>query len=153
MTDKQISIRRIGQEEAAKLREINTLFGQVFGQPEIYADNPPEDAWLTDLLADAGFVCLVAETTNGDVIASLCGYILKKFEQQRTELFIYDLAVAEAWRRQGVATALIEQLKPIARAAKAWVIFVTADQGDAPATSLYRKLGEEEFTLHYDIQP
>ena len=50
-----------------------------------------------------------------------------------------------------VATALIESLKPIARSAGAWVIFVQADREDEPAVALYRGLGLEEQPLHFDI--
>lgn len=52
---------------------------------------------------------------DGDaVIGGLVAYVLDEFEQARTEIYIYDLAVAEAHRRQGVATALIDALRPIA---------------------------------------
>ena len=53
----------------------------------------------------------------------------------------------------GVATALIEALKPIARHKGAWMIFVQADPRDAPAVALYDKLGEREEVLHFDINP
>ena len=74
-----------------------------------------------------------------------------KFEQERSEIYIYDLAVAAAYRRQGIATALILELKKIAAARGAYVIFVQADIGDAPAIALYRKLGTPENVLHFDI--
>jgi len=41
----------------------------------------------------------------------LAAYELRKFEQERSEVYIYDLAVASAHRREGIATALIERLK------------------------------------------
>ena len=53
----------------------------------------------------------------------------------------------------GVATALIEAMKPIARDKGAWVIFVQADPPDAPAVALYDKLGTREEVLHFDISP
>ena len=59
----------------------------------------------------------------------------------------------EEHRRRGVATALIEALKPIAREKGAWVIFVQADPPDAPAVALYDKLGTREEVLHFDISP
>lgn len=148
-----LSIRRLTQGDITQMKALNDLFGRVFEQPDIYSENPPNRAWLFDLLSDPNFVCLVAEAKNGQIAGGVCAYILKKFEQQRSELFVYDLGVDEAWRRQGVATALIQHLKPVAQAVGAWVIVITADDGDTPATSLYRKLGVEERTLHYDIQP
>jgi len=66
---------------------------------------------------------------------------------------IYDLAVAEEHRRKGIATALIQELKKVAAARGAYVIFVQADAGveDEPAIALYTKLGAREDVLHFDI--
>ena len=72
-------------------------------------------------------------------------------EQARSEIYIYDLAVAEEYRRRGVATALIGALQRIASLRGAWVIFVQADLGDDPAVALYTKLGSREEVLHFDI--
>ncbi|MEX2407612.1 MAG: GNAT family N-acetyltransferase, partial [Rhodovibrionaceae bacterium] len=69
-----------------------------------------------------------------------------------SEIYIYDLAVAEAHRRRGVATALIGKLKEIAAERDAYVIYVQADLGDAPAIALYSKLGLREDVLHFDIE-
>ena len=87
------------------------------------------------------------------VVGGLVAYELEKFEQPRSEIYIYDLAVDESWRRQGVATALIEDLRRIARERGAWVIFVQGDYGDDPALALYDKLGTREEVLHFDIAP
>ena len=80
------------------------------------------------------------------------GVELVKFEQERSEIYIYDLAVDANYRRQSVATALIAKLQSIAATRGAYVIFVQADQGDEPATSLYEKLGTREEVLHFDIE-
>ena len=88
---------------------------------------------------------------NGTVVGALAGYELVKYEQERSEFYIYDLAVAEPFRRRGIARMLIEALKPIARSAGAWVIFVQADREDEPAVALYRSMGIEEAPLHFDI--
>ncbi len=82
----------------------------------------------------------------------MTAYELQKFEQERSEIYIYDLAVAESHRRRGVATALIGALKRIAAERGAYVIFVQADLGDEPAIALYTKLGVREDVLHFDIE-
>jgi aminoglycoside 3-N-acetyltransferase I len=66
-------------------------------------------------------------------------------------VYIYDLAVAEAHRRQGIATALIRELQAVAARIGAWVIYVQADHGDDPAIALYTRLGTREDVLHFDI--
>ncbi|QDX27633.1 AAC(3)-I family aminoglycoside N-acetyltransferase [Sphingomonas suaedae] len=129
---------------------MNALFGTEFDDPETYLGAPPDAAHVAALLANPGFVALVAREGNA-VVGALVAYILPKFEQARSEVYIYDLAVAAAHRRKGIATALIEALKPIARAAGAWVIYVQADYADPPAIALYTKLGVREEVLHFDI--
>ena len=65
---------------------------------------------------------------HGDeVVGGLAAYELRKFERERREIFIYDLAVAQEHRRRGVATGAINELKRIARQRGAYVIFVQAD--------------------------
>ncbi len=88
---------------------------------------------------------------NGEVVGGIAAYELKKFEQKRSEFYIYDLAVSAAHRREGIATALIQELKKLAGARAAYVIFVQADTDDAPAIALYSKLGIREDVLHFDI--
>ncbi len=98
------------------------------------------------------FIAVVARVKNR-VVGGLTAYELQKFEQTRSEIYIYDLAVKEAFRRKRIATALIDSLKPIAKERNAWVIFVQADQGDEPAIQLYSQLGTREDVLHFDIAP
>ncbi|MBE9077195.1 GNAT family N-acetyltransferase [Romeria aff. gracilis LEGE 07310] len=80
-------------------------------------------------------------------------YELMKFEQERSEIYIYDLAVALEHRCEGIATALIEKLTEIAAKRGAYVIFVQANTGieDRPAIALCAKLGKREDVLHFDI--
>lgn len=127
----------------------NRLFSDVFGE-EGYHGPAPSDRHLADLLTDGKFIALVAER-EGQMIGALAGYELVKFEAERSEIYIYDLAVREEFRRRGVATALIDALKPIAREKGAWIIFVQADPPDAPAVALYQKLGTREDVFHFDI--
>src|SRR3546814_11981030 len=78
------------------------------------------------------------------MVCRIAAYVLPKFEQERSEIYIYDLAVAQAHRRQGIATAMIDELRRIASQRGAWVIYVQADLGDEPAIALYTKLGMRE---------
>lgn len=134
---------------------MNAVFAQGFDDPESYADTLPGDDWAADWLANPNHIALLAEA-DGVPVGALAGYVLPKFEQARSEIYIYDLAVLEAARRQGVATGLIEALRAHAREIGAWTIFVQADiiPEDEPARALYRKLASEEITaLHFDIAP
>ena len=134
---------------------MNAVFAEGFEDPEHYAAAPPDDAWAASWLANPDHIALLAKA-DGAPVGALAGYVLPKFEQARSEVYIYDLAVLEAARRQGVASGLIDHLRTIARAIGAWTIFVQADiiPEDEPARALYRKLACEEITaLHFDIIP
>ncbi len=129
------------------------LFGRAFEQEDVYSSNQPSDDYLISLLNRDTFVPLATIDQQGNVIGALAAYELIKFEQQRSEFYIYDLAVDEKHRRQGIATELINTLKVLAQERGAWVIFVQADYEDEPAVKLYEKLGIKEEVIHFDIDP
>lgn len=129
-----------------------SMFGRAFAEPATYVAHQPEDPYLRNLLASNTFIAIVA-VAGGKVIGGIAAYVLEKFEQARSELYIYDLAVDEHHRRRGVATAMITALQNLAAARGIYVIFVQADQGDEPAIALYTKLGVREDVLHFDIAP
>ena len=143
--------KRLGQGDLRAYRQLMTLFGEAFDEQDTYGSKPPSDDYVAELLRDSGFVALAAEDSKEQVVGGLCAYRLRKFEQERSEYYVYDLAVAAEWRRRGIATALIQDLRSIARADGAWVIFVQADYGDDPAIELYTGLGKREDVLHFDI--
>ncbi len=146
------SVERLQTGDIARFRAMNALFGAVFEDPESYGAAPPSDAYVETLLRKADVFALVA-VAQGEIIGALAAYELMKFEQARSEIYIYDLAVAKAHRRRGVATALIQRLREIAAERGAWVLYVQADYGDEPAIALYTKLGRREDVMHFDIDP
>ncbi|NTU72246.1 MAG: AAC(3)-I family aminoglycoside N-acetyltransferase [Coriobacteriia bacterium] len=147
----EYKVCRLGPNDLADMRSMLRCFGEAFEDPTTYTDEQPDDDYLVRLLVDPSFVALGA-VIEGEVVGGLVAYELRKFERERSEFYIYDLAVIEEFRRRGIATALIGALKPIARAAGGWVIFVQADGVDAPALALYDSLGKrEDDVFHFDI--
>lgn len=142
-------IRRLGAADVALFRELLATFTAAFGA-EAWQGAPPRDAWLRGVLSGEQFIALAA-LVDDRVVGGLAAYELRKFEREASEIYIYDLAVDAAHRRRGIATALIEALKPVAAARGADVIFVQADHGDDAAIALYAKLGRREDVLHFDI--
>ena len=145
-------VRVLGAQDASLMRGMLAMFGEAFEDKPTYTQAQPDGAYLAQLLGNGGFIA-VAALAGDEVIGGLAAYVLPKFEQARSEIYIYDLAVAAAHRRRGIATALIETLKQCARERGAWVIYVQADHGDDPAIALYTKLGVREDVLHFDIDP
>ena len=142
--------RQLGPEDLPVFESVLSVFGEAFEEPATYNDARPSRAWLLRLLASDHFIALAA-LSQEEVVGGIAAYQLDKFERERSEIYIYDLAVAAARRRQGIATAMIAELQRIAALRGAWVIFVQADHGDDPAIKLYTKLGVREDVLHFDI--
>lgn len=149
--DSSLHIRHLTCTDIPLMRGLNVMFGEAFGERDTYGEQPPSDLYLQGLLAKEHVIVLVA-LAGEEVAGGLVAYQLDKFEQERREIYIYDLAVAATHRRRGIATALIERLREIAKQRRAWVIYVQADYVDAPALALYDKLGSREEVLHFDIE-
>ena len=145
-------LRVLDADDIEAFRCMLALFGDVFGDSETYTARQPDDEYIRSLLSDTSFLAIVARS-GSEVIGGLAGYVLRKFEQARSEFYIYDLAVAETHRRRGVATAMIEDLKRVCAQRGVYVIFVQADYGDDAAVALYTKLGVREDVMHFDIDP
>jgi aminoglycoside 3-N-acetyltransferase I len=142
----------IVRPDRSHLKEMLASFAEAFDDHESYQSAIPSDEYLNALLAREDLIPLVA-VADGKVVGGLVAYVLQKFEQERSEIYIYDLAVDEEYRRRGIATGLINKLREIARERGAWVIYVQADHGDDPAIKLYESLGTREDVLHFDIAP
>lgn len=147
-----VDIRYLTPKDLSLMEDLLTTFGEVFDDLDTYTANCPSEDYLMRLLGDDSFIALAA-LKGGVVVGGIAAYELRKFEQERSEIYIYDLAVASKHRRQGIAMALIEKLKEIAAARGAYEIFVQADTGieHEPAIALYSKLGRREEALHFDI--
>lgn len=144
------TVQQLGPGDVATMEALLTTFGEAFEDVPTYGKRRPGAAYFQRLLGSDTFIALAA-LAEGEVVGGLAAYVLHKFEQERSEIYIYDLAVAAAHRRLGIATALIEALKHIGARRGAYVIFVQADIGDDPAIALYTKLGVREDVLHFDI--
>lgn len=145
-----VEIRRLSAADVGAFRDLLAVFGRAFGEVDTYTRAQPRKWYLEELLGGKQFIALTA-SRNDRIVGGLAAYVLQKFEQERSEIYVYDLAVEEAHRRRGVATALIDELKRIAATIGAHVIFIQADLGDQPAIALYTKLGIREHVLHFDI--
>ena len=119
------------------------IFSVEFGDVATYSKHQPDSDYLGNLPVVRHSSRLLPSTKKR--LLALAAYVLPKFEQARSEIYIYDLAVSGEHRRQGIATALINLLKHEANALL--MIYVQADYGDDPAVVLY-KVGHTEEVMH-----
>ncbi|MES2900098.1 MAG: AAC(3)-I family aminoglycoside N-acetyltransferase [Pseudomonadota bacterium] len=143
-------IQHLGPGDLGLMDGMLDMFGAAFDDMASYTDARPDAAYHARLLGNSSFIALAA-SDGGAVVGGLAAYELMKFEQARSEIYVYDLAVAVTHRRRGIATALLRTLQSIAAARGAYVIFIQADHGDDAAIALYTSLGTREEVLHFDI--
>jgi ribosomal protein S18 acetylase RimI-like enzyme len=95
-------------------------FPRAFDDAETYVGAPPDESYCQEVLS-RDHVVVLAALEEAAVVGGLVAYELYKLERARSEVYIYDLAVARSHRRQGIARRLIEQLRTIAHERGAWV--------------------------------
>ena len=131
--------RRLGPGDDRQARELFTVMAAQFDEPS----EPLGDEYVTDLLSTASFWAVAA--FDGDrVVGGITAHTIPMTRSPTSELFVYDLAVHEAFRRKGVGARLIATLRALAAAAGVEVVFVPADDDDEPALAFYRSLEPEE---------
>jgi ribosomal protein S18 acetylase RimI-like enzyme len=93
----------------------------------------------TALLADERTI-FVAAFDGEEPVGFAFGYLLPRRHGEPSMLFVYELDVAEAYRRRGIATRLMEELFAQADGVEA---FVLTDHDNVAANATYAKLGGE----------
>jgi aminoglycoside 3-N-acetyltransferase I len=145
------SYQQITSADVVCLKDLLRVFGEAFDDVATYQRAVPSDEHLARLLTKPNFIAVAAKA-GGEVVGGLAAYVLDKFEQDRREIYIYDLAVAEGHRRRRIATGLINELRNIAAERDVYVIVVQADLVDGPAIALYASVGTKETAHHFDIE-
>jgi len=64
-------------------------------------------------------------------------YRLERADREASQMFVYEVGVGVPWRGQGLAAALVEEIKGLARAEGMFEAFVLTSWGNEPARKLY----------------
>jgi aminoglycoside 3-N-acetyltransferase I len=96
----------------------------------------------TALLADEATIFLAA-FHGTEPVGFVFGYELQRRHGDPSILFVYELDVDEAHRRQGIGTRLMRDLADIARSRGIRAGFVLTEPDNDAANALYRSLGGE----------
>lgn len=103
-----------------------------------------EDAARAYLDEPANVVFVALDDTAA--VGILRGTALRQLKSIRLQMFLYEIEVHPAHRRQGVGRALVNALKEYCRARPFDEIFVLTDPGNAPAVALYEATGATHET-------
>jgi ribosomal protein S18 acetylase RimI-like enzyme len=90
--------------------------------------------------SDSNNILLVAYT-NGIPSGFLYAYILSSLKTPYPKMFLYSIDVFENFRRKGIASKLITELKKLANLDHCSEIFVMTNKSNEPAMDLYTKTG------------
>lgn len=121
------TIRKAVEGDLAAMYEI---------EQECIAD-PWSFAAFESSFAANGALFLAAESINGEV----CGFVTANAVLD--EINIYNVAVKENYRRQGIATALLKELEK----GEPYSINLEVRESNASAIALYKKCGFEQVGI------
>ena len=122
-------IRRLGPGDEARLAELCARFKQ----------RVPGDEQAQRLLARDD-VHVFAALEDGQVVGFAYWYVLPRIDGA-TGVFLYELEVAEAYRRRGLGRALVEEARRVAERAGATKMWVETDEENEPAKRTYASAG------------
>jgi GNAT superfamily N-acetyltransferase len=94
-------------------------------------------------LADPATVFLLAEV-EGVPAGFLYGYRLARFDGRGAEAMLHEVGVDDAWRRRGIARALVAAFDDWARSVGAAESWLLTEADNAPARALYRATRADE---------
>ena len=135
----QPEIRRLTAHDAALLERV---------ADEVF-DEPVDPARVAAYLATPGHFMLVA-LADGEVVAQVAA-VVHRHPDKVTELYIDEVGVAPAWRRQGLARRMLDEMMAIGRAEGCGEAWVGTEPDNVAARGLYEGHGgavAEPFVMY-----
>ena len=109
--------------------------------PEVF-DNPVDPDLTGEFLADLRHHIAVA--IDAGLVVGFASAVHYVHPDKRPELWINEVAVAPAYQRQGLGTAIMRALLEVGKAHGCTGAWVLTDRGNAAAMALYASVGGTE---------
>lgn len=111
-------------------------------------DEPVRPDRLTAYLTSPGH-CLLVAIADG-LIVGQCAAVIHRHPDKVTELYIDEVGVAPAYRRQGIAARMLDAICEVGRIEGCGEAWVGTDVGNIAARALYRRFAHkpEEFVQY-----
>jgi ribosomal protein S18 acetylase RimI-like enzyme len=106
-------------------------------------DGAPKPDATRRFLEDPTHHLLIAYTDGDGAVGFVSGAEVTH-PDKGTEMFLYELGVAETARRRGIGRALVQALGSIARERGCYGMWVLADDDNEPARATYGSAGGSE---------
>jgi ribosomal protein S18 acetylase RimI-like enzyme len=111
-------------------------------------DHPVRTEWAERFLTAAGHHLFLAyEEDGGNGGTAPVGFVsgVETIHPDKgTEMFLYELAVAEPYRRRGIGRALVGRLAALGRELGCYGMWVLVDAGNDIAPAAYRSAGGKD---------
>jgi ribosomal protein S18 acetylase RimI-like enzyme len=125
-----IAISRLGPGDAA--RAVETV--------RAFKGRSRSASALESFLRNPANYLLVAEAER-EPAGFLLAYRLERADRNEPQMFVYEVEVAEAWRRRGVGSRLLDAIQSLARAEGMFEAFVLTNRDNEAARGLYARAG------------
>jgi aminoglycoside 3-N-acetyltransferase I len=138
-----VVVRRLSSVDGAVARQTFAVMIEAFQE----APSVLSDAYIERLMTRPDFWVFSA-SIGDEVIGGLTAHTLPMTRNESDEVFLYDIAILQRFRRLGAGRMLIESLRRAARDVGITVVFVPVDEADEEATEFYRSLQGAESPVH-----
>jgi aminoglycoside 3-N-acetyltransferase I len=141
-------IVRLKMPEVDLFQELVQLLNAVFEEGNTVASKNQ----LKKLLSKSNFHAVAAIKGN-KIVGGLTAYELERYYTDKSELYIYDIAIQAELQKQGIGKALINHLKEYATQNEIEAIFVQAYSEDKQAVKFYEStIGKGEKVNDFTIE-
>ena len=130
-----MDIRTIGAGNVAAVIAASPLF------------DGPAAARVAQRFLDAEGHYLLVAYEDGRPVGFVSG-VEMTHPDKGTEMFLYELAVDEAYRRRGIGSALVTALRDLAIAHHCYDMWVLTDADNPAALATYGRTGADEKSTH-----
>ncbi|MFF3907163.1 GNAT family N-acetyltransferase [Streptomyces sp. NPDC001848] len=111
---------------------------------ECLFDHPVRSEWAERFVTAAGHHLLLAYEDGEPTPVGFVSGVETTHPDKGTEMLLYELAVAEPYRRRGIGRALVERLAALGRERGCYGMWVPVDTGNDVALAAYRSAGGKD---------
>jgi ribosomal protein S18 acetylase RimI-like enzyme len=130
-----VEIRALGPGEVDSLLTAGDLF-----------DHPIRPEWAGEFLDSEGHHIMIAYVDEEP--AGFVSAVEMTHPDKGTEMFLYELGVAEPHREQGIGRALVEELGKLAVSKGCYGMWVATEPDNEAALRTYRSSGSDQGEEH-----
>jgi len=124
-----LSVRRVLAGEESAAMEAARVF-----------DHPPDESAVRAFLADASN-CLLIGYVDGRPAGMIRAHLLRRLDDERPQMFLYELGVHEDERRLGLGSMLVREIVSICGSEGCREMFVLTSADNEPAMLTYASAG------------